>query len=103
MDNLLALVAAMVISMVLIPIMVRFAPRLGLIDRPNQRKVHAIPTPRVGGIGIVVGGFIPVLFLLPLDELIQAYLMGMLILFVFGIWDDISEIGYLPKFIGQIV
>ncbi len=103
MDNLLALVTAMAISMVLIPIMVRVAPRFGLIDRPNKRKVHVLPIPRVGGIGIVVGGFIPVLFLLPLDELTQAYALGALILFVVGIWDDMSEIGYMPKFAGQFI
>lgn len=102
MNILLALVAAMTISMMLIPVMVRFAPRLGLLDQPSVRKVHDVPIPRVGGIGIVVGALIPLLFLLPLDSLTQAYILGALILFLFGLWDDIFEIGHYPKFIGQL-
>ena len=103
MNILLALVAAMAISMMLIPIMVRFAPRLGLMDRPNVRKVHADPIPRVGGIGIVVGALVVILVLLPLDGMTQAYVLGALVLFVFGVWDDSSEIGHYPKFLGQFV
>ena len=103
MNTLLALVAAMVISMALIPIMVRVAPRLGLMDRPGVRKVHAAPVPRVGGVGIVVGALVPIFFLLPPDKVSQAYIIGTLILFVFGLWDDMFEIGHYPKFLGQLV
>jgi len=103
MNTLLALVAAMVISMALIPIMVRFAPRMGLMDRPGGRKVHVAPVPRVGGVGIVVGALIPLLFLLPPDKMTQAYILGTLVLFVFGLCDDIFELGYYPKFFGQLV
>jgi len=102
MNSLLALVAAMAISMVLIPIMVRFAPRLGLIDKPNARKIHAVPIPRVGGIGIVTGALVTILFLIPMDNQMQAYVLGAAVLFIFGLWDDISEIGYYPKFLGQL-
>ena len=103
MNSLLALVAAMAISMVLIPLMGRFASRLGLIDQPNDRKVHAVPIPRAGGIGIVIGAIIAIYFLLPFDTLTQGYLFGAIVLFVFGLWDDISEIGHYPKFLGQLI
>ncbi|MDP6553676.1 MAG: MraY family glycosyltransferase [Pirellulaceae bacterium] len=39
----------------------RLAPRWGLIDRPNERKVHLTPTPMGGGIGIAIGVLIPFL------------------------------------------
>ena len=64
---LLPLMSALVISMVLIPIMVRLAPRVGMVDKPEARKVHAEPVPRVGGIGIVLGSLIPISLLLPID------------------------------------
>ena len=103
MNNLLALVAAMAISMVLIPLMSRLAPRLGLVDVPTQRKIHATPIPRVGGIGIVVGSLVPIMLLLAPDNLSQAYVFGASVLFIFGLWDDVFEIGHYPKFIGQII
>lgn len=35
-------------------LLIRFAPRLGLIDRPNERSSHQAPTPRGGGIALVI-------------------------------------------------
>lgn len=39
----------------------RWAPGWGLIDRPNQRKVHLTPTPMGGGLGIAIGVLLPFL------------------------------------------
>ncbi len=74
--------------MTLIPIMWRFAPRLGLVDKPPPRKVHAVAIPRTGGLGIAVGTLRPIAFLLELDPLVQSYILGALVLVAFGIWDD---------------
>src|SRR3989344_5727965 len=89
--------------MTTIPPMIRLAPRLGMLDNPDSRKVHTVPIPRVGGIGIVVGSLIPVLLWVPLDEPLHAYLFGSLILLIFGVWDDSRNLGPYPKFIGQIL
>ena len=97
------LVTAVAISMALIPVFARFATHLGLIDRPNSRKVHVNPIPRVGGIGIVGGSLISIGLLVPMDPLMHAYIFGSLILFVFGVWDDRQEIGHYVKFVGQFV
>lgn len=37
----------------------RFGPRLGLVDRPGHRKVHAVPTPTSGGLAIWLGIVLP--------------------------------------------
>ncbi len=103
MNNLVALVAAMDISMVLIPLMSRFAPRFRLVDIPTQRKIHATPIPRVGGIGIVIGSLVPLLLLLTPDNTTLAYVYGACVLFIFGLWDDVYEIGHYPKFVGQFI
>ena len=99
----LPLIASLVISMVIIPVMVRLAPRLGMIDRPDPRKVHAVPIPRVGGVGIVFGALLPVILLLPLDPSLKAYIFGALVLFGFGVMDDCRELGHYVKFIGQFI
>ena len=39
-------------------ILIKSAARLGLVDVPEERKVHAIPTPRTGGIAMVWGTLI---------------------------------------------
>lgn len=40
---------------VILRLVERHAPALGLMDVPNERSSHSRPTPRGGGIGIVVG------------------------------------------------
>jgi len=89
--------------MVIIPLMIRLAPRFGMLDYPDQRKVHAVPIPRVGGAGIVIGALIPILLWLPLDEALRAYLFGSLVLLTFGMWDDARNLGPYPKFFGQFI
>ena len=94
---------ALVISMTTTPLMMRLAPRLGMLDKPGPRKVHTTPIPRVGGIGMVIGALLPILFWVPLDHGIWAYLFGSLVLLVFGAWDDCRNLGPYPKFIGQFI
>lgn len=102
-DSLLLFVTAMVISMAIVPLMIRIAPRVGMVDLPDPRKVHTIPIPRVGGIGIVIGAIIPVVLWLPFDPLVTSYIFGCLVLLVFGVWDDSRELGHYVKFVGQFL
>ncbi len=96
------LVLAAAVSMFLIPPLWRLAPRLGLVDVPDPRKVHTTPIPRIGGWGITLGMLVPLLFLLPSSPLTQSFVIGSLTLFGFGVWDDAREIGHWAKFLGQI-
>ncbi len=92
---------AMAISMAIIPLMMRLAPVLGMIDKPDARKVHTVPVPRVGGLGIVLGALVPMFIWLPFNDLTVALLAGTTVLLVFGTWDDITELGHYVKFVGQ--
>jgi len=100
---LLPLIVALVISMLVIPVMVRLAPHFGLLDKPDPRKVHARPVPRVGGFGIFLGSIIPIVLLMPVDQTLLAFLAGALVLFVFGVLDDGLELGHYAKFAGQFI
>ena len=100
---LLPLIAALVISMAVIPVMVRLAPYFGLLDEPDARKVHARPIPRVGGFGIFMGAMVPIVLLLPVDQTLAAFLSGSLVLFIFGVLDDSRELGHYAKFFGQLL
>ncbi len=104
MNYLFLIAAATMISLAVIPIMVRLAPRLGMMDLPDQdRKVHSNPIPRVGGWGIIIGALIPVVTLTEMDQTVLCYLFGSLTLLAFGAMDDKREMGHYTKFIGQII
>ncbi len=94
---------AMAVSMAIIPLMMRFAPVLGMIDLPDPRKVHLIPVPRVGGIGIVIGALLPLIIWLPFDNLVLSFFIGSFVLLVFGVWDDVRELDHYVKFVGQFI
>ena len=101
--GLLVLIVAMSISMALIPIFIKYASQLGMIDLPDPRKIHLVPIPRVGGIGIVIGALLPIAIWLSPNDIVISYLLGSLVLLVFGVWDDAKELGHYVKFIGQFV
>lgn len=101
--NLFSFFAAIVISAAIIPLMIHWAPRLRMVDIPDPRKVHTLPIPRVGGIGIVIGTLIPIFLWVPLDASLYAYLFGSLVLLAFGVWDDCCVLGHYTKFIGQFI
>lgn len=54
-----ALGPSLAVSLVAAYLVRLYAPRLGLVDRPGHRKVHAAPTPLGGGLAIVLGMVIP--------------------------------------------
>ena len=96
-----AFLIALMVSVWVIPIMIRLAPRLGMIDKPDPRKVHRVPVARVGGIGVAIGAITAILVFAPHDAFGTAFVIGSLILACFGAWDDARELGHYPKFIGQ--
>lgn len=53
-QSLAAFVVAGLISVVLTPLAIRAALRLGVLDRPGEHKSHATPTPYLGGVAIVL-------------------------------------------------
>lgn len=101
--TLLVLLTALAISMAIMPLMIRLAPRLRMVDMPDPRKVHAKAVPRVGGIGIVLGSLISLMLWLPAEPWLHSYLFGSVVLLAFGAADDSMELGHYPKFVGQIV
>lgn len=101
MDLMLGFVVAMSVTMVLIPPLIRIAGRAHFLDQPNERKVHQAPIPRVGGIAMAVGVLIALAAWGDFDRQLQAYCAGVVILAVFGMWDDRRELSPAMKLLGQ--
>jgi UDP-GlcNAc:undecaprenyl-phosphate GlcNAc-1-phosphate transferase len=98
------LTMSVIISMAVIPIMMRLATALRMVDEPDEeRKVHTIAVPRVGGWGMVLGTIIAISLFLEIDSAVGWYLVGSLVLLGFGAKDDQADIGHYPKFLGQFL
>jgi UDP-GlcNAc:undecaprenyl-phosphate/decaprenyl-phosphate GlcNAc-1-phosphate transferase len=73
----LAFVVALSITAALIPLLARWAPAIGLTDRPGPRKVHSTPVPRVGGLAMTAGVLAPILLTVPLTPSVRGLLLGL--------------------------
>jgi len=95
------------------PLVLRVALRRRLYDLPNERKVHARPIPRLGGVAIVIAFFAPVTGLLLVNagasnalvqtpsHLVGLYIGGFLIAGL-GLFDDLKGANALQKLIVQV-
>jgi len=99
----LAFVVALSITAALIPLLARWAPTIGLTDRPGPRKVHARPVPRIGGLAMTAGLLAPLFITVPLTAPVRGLLLGLAVLLLFGLWDDRFTLGYRAKFAGQVI
>ncbi len=54
-EYLLVLCVAAAVTYLLTPVARRFALRFGAMAEPRDRDVHAIPTPRLGGLAMYAG------------------------------------------------
>ena len=114
-DFLLALgVGAAIVKLLLV-----VAYKNRLFDIPDERKVHKIPVPRLGGMSfmptlmIVIAFSIGFLYRLGIMEapnpdaamiIRLAYMLGSaMLLYVLGILDDLSDLNYKMKFLVQFL
>ncbi len=71
------------------------------MDRPNPRKVHSSPVPRTGGVAVLIGTMVPLGFLLEGNPALLGIGLGALCLLVFGVLDDMKDIHWKWKLLGQ--
>lgn len=90
------------VSTISIPFVIKFANYIGAVDKPNKRKVHRKPIPRIGGLSIYfafVCGFIYVSFFINLSFSI---LLAATIVVITGFIDDKFQIKPWQKLLGQV-
>ncbi|QDV66375.1 WbaZ-like glycosyltransferase [Rosistilla carotiformis] len=66
----LPLIVSAIVALCCVPLTMRMASGFGLVDRPDARKIHTIPTPRLGGIAIFAGMVLGVFSLILARQLI---------------------------------
>jgi len=80
----------------------KIAEFIGAMDIPNARKIHNVPIPRLGGVGIY-GGFLLGYMLFGHHSVqMNAVLIGSFIILVTGIIDDIKPVPAKYKVLGQL-
>ena len=99
----IAIVTAALIAYFCVPLAIRVALRIGAMDEPNQRKVHQVAMPRVGGIAIFLAFFLSVLIFIPKSAQINGLIIGAAIIFIAGLLDDVFNLPAWVKLIPQLL
>lgn len=104
----MAFVMAFLISFLSTPIAKKIAFKVGAIAQPRKRDMHSKPIPRMGGIAIVAGFMITLLFLYRYLTILDStqiigIVLGGLMIFLLGFFDDIYELGAKLKLGIQIL
>ena len=108
-NSIIAFVLAALSSAIFAPITIKLAFRVGAIDVPkDERKIHAKPMPRIGGLSFIVAFFIAVLFVLLTSDIpnmpnLFGFFIGAGIVAAVGFIDDTKNIKPWMKFLGQSV
>jgi UDP-GlcNAc:undecaprenyl-phosphate/decaprenyl-phosphate GlcNAc-1-phosphate transferase len=102
-DALFAFLLAGLLALLLVPLTDRLARRVGAIDFPGERSLHEAPTPRLGGLAILVGVLAAALIWLPWDDETRSILVGAVLIATVGFLDDVYELGAAPKLLGQTI
>ena len=96
-------ITSLFICMALIPPLQMNAGRWSFMDLPGERKVHANPIPRIGGIAFGFAALLSIFFWAPQDPIITPVLVSATIILGFGIWDDRANLNYRTKLVGQLL
>jgi UDP-N-acetylmuramyl pentapeptide phosphotransferase/UDP-N-acetylglucosamine-1-phosphate transferase len=86
---------AFLVAGALVPLLVRFAVGRNLLDVPNLRSSHEVPTPRLGGVAIFVGTIVGAALLR--SEGMVPLLLAAALVWAVGLADDLSGLHFGVK------
>jgi UDP-N-acetylmuramyl pentapeptide phosphotransferase/UDP-N-acetylglucosamine-1-phosphate transferase len=104
-DVLLTGSVSFIITFLAIPIVLQIAEEKKLFDVPDERKVHKIPVPSLGGVGIFGGFLLASLLSISASENheFQYFFAASVVIFFIGLKDDLVVLTASKKFIGQVI
>ena len=101
----LAFLFSVLLTFALTPVVRALAYRIGAVDYPKDaRRMHKDPTPLIGGLGIFVSFTASALLFLPrVSRSIAGMLIGMLLMVLLGVADDVWDLNPFAKLFGQLI
>lgn len=97
---------AFAVSWLLTAGLIRWAPRMGLIDQPDPRKVHTQPTPRAGGLAIFAALLLTTAVFAAFNLQSSIGILGWLlaaVIVALGLADDIRPLPWQVRLAAQAV
>lgn len=109
-DYMLAFIIAAGMALLVTPGVIWLAKKTGALDKPDARKVHKNPIPRIGGLGIYLAfmaAMAAVLLMVEVDAEVRQEITGLMVggslVVALGLVDDYTNLPAKVKLLGQIV
>ena len=117
-DIAIAFLLAFITAFVITPYTMRLAKKVGAIDVPNERRINKKPMPRLGGLAVICGFLVSIIYLIITMHLenkvdffgeenyyikLIGFFVGIIILGITCFIDDSKNIPALVKLLGQII
>ncbi|MEI7506435.1 MAG: MraY family glycosyltransferase [Actinomycetes bacterium] len=105
-------VIAAVVTFVSTPFVVKLATRMNWVVEPDERRVHKVPTPDVGGIAMFLGFIVALAIAWKMGRFSPVFdnnseplgvLLAAIVIFSTGLVDDIREISSPAKVTGTVI
>lgn len=105
--HIIGTIIAYIFGVFLVPLVINFSKKEGLVDVPNERKIHTTPISRIGGVAIWASTMLTFLCLIflsyyPYGSLLSGILLGSSLMFLLGLVDDIYNLDAKFKLFIQI-
>ena len=105
-------VIAALVTFVSTPFVVKLATRMNWVVAPDERRVHKVPTPDVGGIAMFLGFIVALAIAWKMGRFSPVFdnnseplgvLLAAIVIFATGLVDDIREISSPAKVTGTVI
>jgi UDP-GlcNAc:undecaprenyl-phosphate GlcNAc-1-phosphate transferase len=93
---------ALTVVVLLTPAVGGMARLLGVVDRPGGRRLNRSPVPRLGGLALFLGIFVPALAFVPFTRETRGLLLGAAVAVTVGAIDDFRGLRWFEKLAGQL-
>lgn len=110
MRNLYFGLLAPLLNLLIMPFIIHLAGKKGWFDKPNNRKIHTVATPRLGGVGIIGSFTLAIVFMLIFSptfrgEVAFLWPLGLILIAVHlvGLLDDFVNLMARYRFVFQLV
>lgn len=99
----LLFLASLLLCFALMPLVIRFAKHMDALDYPDARRVHALPTPRIGGLAVIIAANATLLFNFEYSLAFKGVVISALMIGILSLWDDIKGLSATIKLVGQLL
>lgn len=99
--SLVASITVFVATILLVVTLQPVARLLGWVDKPGGRKIHAVPTPLIGGLAIVLGALPAAVFTFEPTPRVVGFGLAALIVVAAGIIDDLVDLRWPYRLLAQ--